>query len=225
MIVYKITNTINGKCYIGITAKPLQVRWMAHLTEMRQGNKRTLYNAFRKYGCEKFVAEQIDCAASAEELSLLEKQYIKNFNSFGSGGYNMCAGGIGPLGLVHSEETRNKIKAAVKNKPPITEETRAKIKTALIGNKISAESLQKRVQKLRGQTRSAMQKTNIATGRMGKGLKNDGARKHPKEIVIKALNMLKQGLSQGMVSKLTGLHQSYLSRLMNSKRGITLQGA
>ena len=225
MIVYKITNTVNGKCYIGITAKPLQVRWMAHLTQMRQGNKRTLYNALRKYGFKNFAIEQMDCASTVEELSLLEKQYITKFNSFGSGGYNMCAGGIGPLGLVHSEETRNKIKAAVKNRPPITEETRAKIKAGLVGHKISAESIQKRTQKLRGQTRSAMQKTTISKGRTGKGFKNDGARKHPKEIVIQALNFLKQGLSQGTVSKLTGLHQSYLSRLMNSKRGITLQGA
>jgi len=83
MIVYKITNTVNGKCYIGITAKPLQVRWMAHLTQMRQGNKRTLYNALRKYGFKNFAIEQMDCASTVEELSLLEKQYITKFNSFG----------------------------------------------------------------------------------------------------------------------------------------------
>ena len=124
MIVYKITNILNGKCYIGITSKPMLVRWRAHLTQMRQGNRRTLYNAFRKYGYKNFLIEQIDCAKTPEDLSELEKQYIMQFNSFGKGGYNMCAGGIGPLGLVHSEKTRIKIKAAVKNRPPITEETR-----------------------------------------------------------------------------------------------------
>lgn len=225
MIVYKITNTLNGKCYIGMTSKPIMRRWKAHLTQMRQGNPRTLYNAFRKYGFVNFTIEQIDCANTAEELGELEKKYIAQYNSFGSGGYNMCSGGLGPLGLVHSEETRNKIKAAVKNKPPITEETRNKIKLGLVGHKLSKESIEKRTQKLRGQSRSELQKNNMSVGRAGKGLKNESARKHPKEIVLRALDLLKQDVPCITVSKLTGLHQSYLSRLSNNKRGVSLQGA
>jgi group I intron endonuclease len=224
MLVYKITNSVNKKVYIGITSKPLQTRWSGHLVQLRQGNKRALYNAIRKYGQENFSIEEIDRAITAEELGMLEQKYILQYNSFGPGGYNMCAGGIGPLGLLHSEETKNKIKAAIKNKPPCSEKTRKKLSIAATGRKIPVEAVARQVAKRTGAKRTMEQCAAITAGRTGKGLKNDNARKHPKEIVFTALKLIGLGEKNANVSRITGLDASYVSRLRSNKRGAALQG-
>lgn len=92
MIVYKITDKINNKVYIGITTKSLEERFEGHLNRMRQGDKRHLYCAMRKYGIENFSIEQIDSALTYEELLEKEKYYIKLFNSC-EDGYNLTYGG------------------------------------------------------------------------------------------------------------------------------------
>jgi hypothetical protein len=178
----------------------------------------------RKYGQESFSIEEIDRAITTEELGLLEQRYILKYNSFGAGGYNMCAGGIGPLGLTHSEETRNKIKAAVKNKPPCSEETRKKLSVAGTGRKIPAEAVARQVAKRTGVKRTPEQCAAITAGRTGKGLKNDGARKHLKEIIFKAIELIKSGLNNAKISRETGLDASYISRLKAKKRGHSILG-
>ena len=58
MIIYKITNKINGKVYIGLTTQTLEYRWGRHLTEGRNiNNNKHLYKAMRKYGENNFVIE------------------------------------------------------------------------------------------------------------------------------------------------------------------------
>ncbi len=56
--IYKITNTINNKCYIGQTRTNINKRWNKHkFVSTDPGNKAynyPLYNAFRKYGIDKF---------------------------------------------------------------------------------------------------------------------------------------------------------------------------
>lgn len=94
-IIYKITNNINGKVYIGQTVTTLNKRWREHCCQARQGDKSYyLYNAMRKYGIENFSIEKIeDCANS--DLNIREKYWIKYYDSFGSNGYNLTIGGDG----------------------------------------------------------------------------------------------------------------------------------
>jgi group I intron endonuclease len=224
MFVYKITNQVNGKVYIGITTKSIEERWRGHIAQCNQGNKRHLYMAIRKYGIDNFVVEQIDSVDDEKTLGLLEQRYILEYGSFGKKGYNMCAGGIGPRGLRHSKATRDKIKAKVANRPPVSEETRQKCRLASLGRKMTVESIEKRALQLRGKKRTEEQKANISTGRIGKGLKNTGARKYPKELLLSVLDMLKEGKTPTFVAALTGLSQPYVSRLKNNHRGVTLLG-
>ena len=59
--IYKITNLLNGKCYIGQSIN-IQKRWTNHKTSYKNPNKDCynypLYKAFRKYGLENFVVIQ-----------------------------------------------------------------------------------------------------------------------------------------------------------------------
>jgi group I intron endonuclease len=67
--IYKITNQINGKSYIGLDTKPshLQSRWKNHKRNMNHVSGH-LYNAFRKYGIDNFIFEVLEEATSLADL-------------------------------------------------------------------------------------------------------------------------------------------------------------
>ena len=91
--IYKITNTINGKVYIGQTIQPLAKRWKQHKRNARGNETYSIHRAIAKYGEENFTIECL-CNCSIEELDMLEKKYIKDYNSY-SCGYNETHGGQG----------------------------------------------------------------------------------------------------------------------------------
>lgn len=109
--VYKITNKVNGKIYIGITNQGSGVRYYKHWSDARKGDPCPIHKAMAKYGKENFTLEIIDFADTYDELKEKEKFYIKKFNSMDrSIGYNLTEGGDGTFGRFHSEETKEKIR-------------------------------------------------------------------------------------------------------------------
>ena len=89
--VYKITNLINNKCYIG-SSIDVERRWKEHINCSKRKNdlkyNYPLYAAFRKYGINNFNFEVIkDDFESIEEMQEYEKEAILNFNSY-LNGYN-----------------------------------------------------------------------------------------------------------------------------------------
>lgn len=111
MIIYKITNLVNGKIYVGQTAYPLAVRWNAHVRYALAGGDGTrLAFAVRKYGRESFVVERIAEADSRDLLNELERKYIAELRSYlPEFGYNLAMGGSGGN---PNKETREKISAS-----------------------------------------------------------------------------------------------------------------
>ena len=105
MIIYKITNTINKKVYIGQTVRALRKRWWEHKKDS-ETSELPLYRAMRKYGPENFTIEEIDGANSQSELNYIELHHIYLFNSISPNGYNLRIGGSQGT---HSQETRDKI--------------------------------------------------------------------------------------------------------------------
>ena len=96
MFVYKITNLVNGKIYIGITEKTVEERFKEHLRFARRGDKDyPLYRAIRKYGEENFSVEIVDdTAKTRDELRKLEVYYISLYGANVCGkGYNQSPGG------------------------------------------------------------------------------------------------------------------------------------
>lgn len=128
-----ITNTINGKSYIGQTKQTLLKRWKRH----NKKGCRALYSAIKKYGAENFTIESI-CEPPIESLMCaLESYYIAHYNTLSPNGYNLRTGGeINTF----SEETRKKLSIAnLGNKKSLgyrhTEEARKRISEANSGNK------------------------------------------------------------------------------------------
>ena len=133
--IYRFTNKLNGKMYIGKTRQTLEDRLNAHKIKSFQTSCRNynchFYKAIRKYGVNAFetdvlctikntILEQLD-----KELYELEIFYIDKFKSYDNG-YNSDKGGIGTCGMKHSEETKVKIGKGNKGKI-ISEESKAKM--------------------------------------------------------------------------------------------------
>jgi hypothetical protein len=97
MLVYKITNNVNGHGYIGITQCALAKRWREHLCAARTGSDKRLYKAMRKYGTDNFSIAVIREATSFEELQRLECELVIEHNTHAKNGqgYNLTAGGEG----------------------------------------------------------------------------------------------------------------------------------
>lgn len=100
-IIYKITNKVNGKIYIGLTKQKLSDRFRGHWSDAHKslrGKGRICYfqQALLKYGKDNFIKEKIDEAETKEELEIREKYWISYYNSTDREiGYNVSEGGEG----------------------------------------------------------------------------------------------------------------------------------
>ena len=85
MYIYKTTNLINGKIYIGKS-----IRTDQYSKENYMGSGTYIQMAFKKYGKENFKKEILEYADNKEHLSNLESEYIREYNSADmSIGYNL----------------------------------------------------------------------------------------------------------------------------------------
>lgn len=91
--IYKITNTLNNKCYIGQTVKPVEKRFQQHKNNYTKSyfSQIALYKAFQKYGIENFNFESIE-EVDNSQLNEKEIYWIKYYNSYYDG-YNSTLGG------------------------------------------------------------------------------------------------------------------------------------
>lgn len=95
-IVYKITNMINGKQYIGITKHSLKRRWQEHVNSANSLNDYYVFHkAIKKYGASNFQLEVLAKDLTKEEAQEKERLYIKQYNTYylNNKGYNMTFGG------------------------------------------------------------------------------------------------------------------------------------
>jgi len=113
--IYKITNLLNQKIYVGYTKRSLQRRFREHLYWKTSAKKSLLRDAIKKYGPENFEIEEIE---SSEDKNYIMGQNRENFwiNFYDSNnpkiGYNIAQGGLGGNTGGHptSEEHKEKLK-------------------------------------------------------------------------------------------------------------------
>lgn len=103
--IYKITNQINNKVYIGQTSLNPKIRWNQHITDSKKekNDHRALYSAFNKYGVENFSFEVIE---ETEKPNEREQYWINFYNSCSDKGYNLTLGGEGSLKINYEEIRR-----------------------------------------------------------------------------------------------------------------------
>jgi len=117
--IYKITNQISKKCYIGETKKNNPyIRWNEHKRKIEQGiGCPALQCAVKKYGIDNFTFEILIICFDDERYKF-EIEYIKKYNSIAPNGYNLTKGGEGGgfYGKKHSQETIDRISQVSKQK-------------------------------------------------------------------------------------------------------------
>lgn len=172
MEVYKITNSITNKSYIGKTTIGYLKRFNKHKVNAQKGINRRLYDSMRFHGVDKFTVTLEFTATSIEELNLKEIELISKFNTIMPSGYNMTLGGDGGYtlakwtvedkkelfkkqalkraGFKHSESTKELISVTQKGKV-IPKEVREKISEALNSyfEKLSTEARKSKASHLR----------------------------------------------------------------------------
>lgn len=90
MNIYKITNTNNGKIYIGKTTKTIEQRFEKHCYNSKSMNTH-LYKSMRKHGVDNFIIEVIEEDSNDER----EIYWISEMGSLAPNGYNLTIGGEG----------------------------------------------------------------------------------------------------------------------------------
>lgn len=112
--IYRITNTANGKLYIGQTVRKLSARWYQHKNDSRRLDH-PLYLAMRKYGVDAFIIEAIYTTDNLSLLNIAETYFIKLYLcNNATYGYNCNDGG---RGYNPTTETREKLSRAKLGKP------------------------------------------------------------------------------------------------------------
>lgn len=94
--IYKITNVINGKIYIGKTLQTIEERWKTHCYDYLKTTeeKRPLYSAMKKYGIQNFIIEEVEEVIDINLINEREQYWIEYYGSF-KNGYNATKGGDG----------------------------------------------------------------------------------------------------------------------------------
>lgn len=116
--IYKITNSINNKCYVGETVQDdPEKRWKQHINKINNGKGcPVLRDAIKKYGLDKFKFELIIICFD-EDRHRYEKEYIKKYKSQIPNGYNILPGGqVGKsrVGIKHTPEAIQKMVDSVR---------------------------------------------------------------------------------------------------------------
>ena len=165
-LVYKITNTKNGKIYIGkhSTKDPYDKYF---------GSGKAINQAKDKYGIENFTKEILFCFIDEKEAYLKESEIVtQEFVNRGDS-YNVMTGGYGfssedvrgenhpNYGKLPSKETRDKISKGNKGKK-LTQETKDKISKATSGenNPMYGKPGTRRGKKLTQETKDKMSKAH-----------------------------------------------------------------
>lgn len=146
MIVYKITNLVNGKVYIGQTRGTKDYRWKKHVNAASNGGKSVLHKAIRKYGKEKFIIDTVATCKSEKELNSLECNFIESENSLVPSGYNLTTGGLAGIPSV---------------------ESRKRMSVSHIGKKDSAQTKLRKKEASKGKKKTKEHAAHISEGRMG----------------------------------------------------------
>ena len=129
--IYKITNLVNDKCYIGKTKYESAIRWRDHINGYHPSS--SIHKAIKKYGINNFSFEIIENNVSECLLNDLEQYYINLFNSKTPNGYNLTDGGDCGKGYKPTIETLAKMSACRKGVPwtPLQREVLSKCR---VGN-------------------------------------------------------------------------------------------
>jgi hypothetical protein len=201
MVIYKITNIINNKIYIG-QDKNNRVNYL--------GSGDLIKLSIKKYGKENFTKEILRICESQDELNYYEKHYISSYNSTDKTvGYNISFGGTNGtmFNRQHSYETKQKMSVSHLGKEK-SDKHKENISKSLTGKKMSDETKQK------------MSNSNLYIGKQKGGLSEETKLKISKSKTGKKMtDEVKKKMSESRIGVNNGFYgKKHSEAFMKTKR-------
>ena len=159
--IYKITNTVNGKTYIGQTIHDaVKKRIYLHLNGHPRGSQ-LIKRAVEKYGKDAFTYDILHDGIIPEFLNDLESEAIEKFNTVAPHGYNLTTGAGDRY--THSEETCRKISETLtgKRKSPEHCAKLSEVRKGKPGKPHSPETLRKMSESMRNSPKAKAQRERL----------------------------------------------------------------
>ena len=182
MIVYLVTNKINGKQYVGQTVDSLGQRWREHLSESKSGTTYRFHRALRKYGEHAFSLQALHQCETKEEMDFVEIFYISLLDTKSPSGYNLTCGGDGTLGYRHTEEAKRKQSLTHRGKKR-TVESIEKTAQAHRGTRHSEETKRKMSESQKGKVPSEETRRKMSLAKLGKKQTPEAVAKRAKALL------------------------------------------
>lgn len=233
--LYKITNQLNSKVYIGQSNKEKE-RWRQHKYFARTNPVQYIHQAMSKYGIGNFTYEVIAVCRDSNDANETEKLLISQYNSrVKDYGYNLALGGVAswnrglpkeqqPMyGKKQSEFQKQRMSEVHKGKvmPPCSEETKKKMSNKRLGRVLSKEWIEKISIGNRGKTRSEETKLKLSISQSNKTGENAPRSKLNWNIVNQIREKYKTGLfTQKELSKEYSVTESNINSILRNKSWI-----
>ena len=235
--IYKITNLINGNCYVGQSLDAAR-RLVVHRSQLNRGchHNPHLQHAWKQYGAAAFSFEIVASVVpgmedAIHELNRLETVFIEHFGAM-EHGYNLNTGGDSRR---PSLATREKLSASHKGQkqPPMSAATKEKLRIANTGRVRSAEARRRMSAGMKGRkpwnkgrpgytTKPAAESRKLRIGLAQQGEKNHNFGKTTPEATKQKLREALQG-SQCHLAKLDEADVALIKkRLIAGERGADL---
>lgn len=162
--IYSITNTVNGKKYIG-SALNIRTRCNFHRSMLKLGkhHSQKLQRSWVKNGADVFEFSVVEYVPEKPDLVAREQYWIDHFKAATSAGYNMRPKAESGLGLKQTPE-HIALRCAAHIGAKRSQETKDKIREAAIGRKQSPQQIANRIAHIVGkkQTEEHIRKASIA---------------------------------------------------------------
>lgn len=141
-IIYKSTNQVNDKIYIGSTTSSLKQRKLDHQERANRTELGKFYEAIHTYGADSFTWETIDTAEDVDELAYKEQQYIAEFKANENGYNSDCGGGFKKSVYQYCIETGKQLRKfdSLEEAANATDTSRSNISTACLGHSKTAKN-------------------------------------------------------------------------------------
>lgn len=176
MIVYRLTNRLNGMSYVGITTRGLKRRLADHRRQAAKNPRWVLHRAIQKNGMGAFDAEMLEETADIDALNAAEKRWIAQLGTLHPNGYNLTSGGRGACGFKQSESQRKATGERSRGKVA-SAETRAKQSEAKRGWSPSSEMREAVRRAQTGRKRSAETCAKIGAAQKGRRMSQEAIAK------------------------------------------------
>lgn len=166
MYIYKITNLINGHCYVGLKTSDVEQ------SKNYYGSGKLIQNAIKKYGKHNFTKEILETNIDNFQLLCERERYYIQLYDTKNNGYNMTDGGLGMYGYKPTEEHKKNMSKSISSKVGIKKSKETKQLLSNIAKERKGRPVSAQTRLILAETQRGRIKTQEEKDKQSKSLSN-----------------------------------------------------